>query len=297
METTERLQQQLESLGDLRSIVRTMKAMSAVSIRQYETAVHALADYFHTVEQGLYVVLRARGESAGPPPPMADTPHAAIVFGSDHGLCGRFNEDIATFTLAQLRQVAHTDEPCRLLVIGARAAGQLEDAGQRVEENFLVPGAAARIAVTVQHILLKLDEWRRAHKIDHVHLFYNRTTPGGTYQPTHIRLLPVQLQRFRRLDGKDRWPSRSLPGFTMPANKLLDGLLQQYFFVTLFRACAESQAAEHTSRLNAMQSASSNLDERIEEVTGQYRRVRQDNITSELIDVTTGFNALTGGEL
>lgn len=296
METTERLKRQLDSLDELRSIVRTMKAMSAVSIRQYEIAVHALADYFHTVKQGLYVALKEIGENVETSQPPADGSHAAIVFGSDHGLCGRFNEDIATYTLQELQR-QNVADACRLLVIGARAADQLEGAGLDIEGNFLVPGSAARIAATVQQILLKLDEWRGERKVSDVHLFYNRTAEGGTYKQTHIRLLPVQLQRFRRLDGKDRWPSRSLPTFSMSAEKLLDGLLQQYFFVTLFRACAESQAAEHSSRLNAMQSASTNLDERIEEVTAQYRRVRQNNITSELIDVTTGFEALTGGEL
>lgn len=293
METTEQLQRQLDSLGELRSIVRTMKAMSAVSIRQYETAVHALADYYYTVKQGLYVVLKEMGRNIDAATAGGD--HAAIVFGSDHGLCGRFNEDIAGYTLEQLPQQDVRDQ-CRLLVIGARAAGQLEDAGRTIEETFFVPGSAARIAATVQQILVKLDEWRGERKVANVHLFYNRTAESGAYKQTHIRLLPVQLQRFRRLDGEHAWPSRRLPTFTMAPARLLDGLLQQYFFVTLFRACAESQAAEHSSRLNAMQSASTNLDERIEEVTAQYRRVRQDTITSELIDVTTGFEALTGGE-
>jgi F-type H+-transporting ATPase subunit gamma len=297
METTERLQQQLNTLGELRSIVRTMKAMSAVSIRQYETAVHALTDYFHTVKQGLYVALKEIGKEVEAAPAPSESRHAAIVFGSDHGLCGRFNEDIAGFCHTELSQQPQADEQPRLLVIGARAADQLEEAGHKIEGNFLVPGSASRIAATVQQILLKLDEWRRDHKIAYVHLFYNRTTTGDGYKQTHVRLLPVQLERFRHLDGKDEWPSRSLPTFSMSAEQLLEGLLQQYFFVTLFRACAESQAAEHTSRLNAMQSASLNLDERIEEVTGLYRRVRQENITSELIDVSTGFEALTGGKL
>lgn len=295
METTERLQQQLNSLGELRSIVRTMKAMSAVSIRQYEAAVHALAKYFHTVQLGLFVTLKALGKNAPGATADSDGRHGAIVFGSDHGLCGRFNEDIADYTCERLNQQPH-DGALRLLVIGQRAAAQLGDSDWPIEENFLVPGSAARIAATVQQILVKLDEWRRQHSVANVHLLYNRTAEGGTYTPTYVRLLPVQLQRFRRLDGH-AWPSRRLPMFTQSAEELLEGLLQQYFFVTLFRACAESQAAEHSSRLNAMQSASSNLEERIEEVTSHYRRVRQDNITSELIDVTTGFEALTGGEL
>ncbi|KAA3624930.1 MAG: F0F1 ATP synthase subunit gamma, partial [Proteobacteria bacterium] len=74
---------------------------------------------------------------------------------------------------------------------------------------------------------------------------------------------------------------------------LLTALLRQYFFVSISRACAESQASEHASRLNTMQSAQKNLDERIDEVTMQYRRLRQEAITTELLDVVSGFEAAT----
>ena len=73
---------------------------------------------------------------------------------------------------------------------------------------------------------------------------------------------------------------------------LLARLLRQYFFVTTFRACAESQASEHASRLAAMQSAEKNLDERLDEVTTLYRRMRQEAITTELLDVVSGFEAV-----
>lgn len=80
----------------------------------------------------------------------------------------------------------------------------------------------------------------------------------------------------------------------MERRELLSALLHQYFAVTLFRACAESLASEHGSRLSAMQSAEKNLEERLEEVTSEYQRIRQDAITGELLDVVSGFEALKG---
>lgn len=106
--------------------------------------------------------------------------------------------------------------------------------------------------------------------------------------------MPVNLRRFQRLQEK-RWPSRSLPTFTMEREVLLSRLLHQYLFVSIFRACAESQASEHASRLAAMQSAQRNLDDRLDEVTMTFRRARQSVITSELLDVVAGFEAITGG--
>ena len=295
MESVERLQRRIDTLGELHTIVRTMKALSAVSIRQYERAAQALDDYYRTVELGLHVVLK---DMESPPSPLHRRGEAqrlaAIVFGSDHGLCGRFNEDIAAFALQRMEASTASPEGRRLLAVGSRVAANLEQAGQVVEEDFLVPGSAARITATVQQVLLKIDEWRSEGDIRYVYIFYNRHLSRGGYHPTGVELLPVNLRRFQRLEEAP-WPSRRLPTFTMDRKGLLAALLRQYFFVSISRACAESQASEHASRLAAMQSAEKNLDERLEEVTTLFRRLRQDAITTELLDVVSGFEAVTAG--
>ncbi|QBQ55318.1 F0F1 ATP synthase subunit gamma [Nitrosococcus wardiae] len=293
METAEQLQQRIESFKDLRSIVSTMKALAAVSIRQYEKAVEALADYYRTVELGLHVAL---GDRQHPELHRRKNRRlGAIVFGSDHGLCGRFNEDIAAYSLERMRASPASPEGRLVLVVGARAAAQLEQAGQLVEEDFLVPGSASRITATVRQILLKIDEWRQTSGIEYIYLFYNRHLSSASYQPTGVQLLPVDLRRFHRQE-ETHWPSKVLPTFTMNRQHLLSSLLQQYFFVSIFRACAESQASEHGSRLAAMQAAEKNLDERLDEIITEFRRVRQESITTELLDVVSGFEALTGGK-
>lgn len=294
METLEQLQSRVTSFQDLQSIVKTMKALSAVSIRQYEQAEQSLADYYRTIELGLHIVIRAM---EGPVSPMHDKDQgslAAIVFGSDHGLCGRFNEDIANRVLEDMQATSIGPDQRRVLAVGSRAAAHLEYAGQPIEENFLTPGSAARITATVQQILLKIDEWQAERGMQSVHLFYNRPLSRGGYRPTQIQLLPLDLDYFYRL-GEQQWPFRTLPTFTMEPQQLFSSLLRQYIFVSIFRACAESLASEHASRLAAMQAAEKNLEERLDEVTGQYRRLRQDAITSELLDVVAGFEALTGG--
>lgn len=293
MESLEQLHKQLENLDELHTIVKTMKALSAASIRQYEQAVNALAGYYRTIERGLHVVL----EDMQTPPAFAhrelEAPRlAAIVFGSDHGLCGRFNEEITQYALDRMASTSAHPTDRLLLAVGARVAASLENEGQTIEENFLVPGSAAQITATVQQILVKVDEWREQAGIHYVFLFYNRHSGGKGYHPTGLELLPINLHRFQRLQ-EERWPSCNLPTYSMEREALLSRLLHQYLFVSIFRACAESQASEHTSRLAAMQSAERNLDERIGEVTMHYRRARQNVITSELLDVVTGFEAIT----
>jgi F-type H+-transporting ATPase subunit gamma len=292
METLEHLRRQLDSVDDLRGIVRTMKALSAASIRQYEQAAAALAGYHRTVQRGLYVVF-----NAGPPGLALRTkggPHrvAAVVFGSDHGLCGRFNEEIAQHAAHHVRSLRSQAEDRAILAVGARVAVSLGHEGQTLDDTLLVPSAAAQITGTVQRVLLQIDDWTERAGVGEVHLSYNRRARGKGYRPTAVRLLPVDLERLRAL-GETRWPSRSLPTFTMDREVLLSRLLRQYLFVSVFRACAESLASEHASRLTAMQSAERNLDERLEEVTMRFRRARQNAITSELLDVVSGFEAAT----
>ena len=291
METLESLAGRLESLEDLRSIVRTMKSLAAVSIRQYEQAVEALRSYYATVETGLQVVLRDSADAeTGPRDHAAAT--GVIVFGSDHGLCGRFNEELVDYVESRLPEGAGRADT-RWLCIGARPAALLEAGGRELDDALETAASATRIGETVERILAWLDTWQREHGVTHVHLFYQLPQSTTRHEPAHRILLPVERGHFPRYDPR-HWPGPSRPVYTIERRALLAGLLRQYFFVALFRCCAESLAAEHGSRLAAMQAADSHIGEHIDEVTMIYRRARQEQITTELLDVVSGFEALTG---
>jgi len=291
MEALEHIRQRLATLEELQSLVRSMKALAASSIHQYERAVHALDGYFRTVELGLHVVLREHSPAAHPH--AREDRFAAIVFGSDYGLCGRFNEELADHVLAQMDAIAPARRGWRVLAVGARLAAVLERESRPVQELLSVPGSASGITGTVRRILLHVERWRRDERVTHVHLFYNRHLSSRRYQPLGIQLLPVTVHRFHRLE-EEPWPSRVLPTFTMTREDLFLALLEQYFFVTLFRACAESLASENGSRLAAMQNAEKNLDERHADVVAEFRRRRQEAITGELLDLLSGFEASAG---
>ena len=94
MSTLEALQKQIASGEDLSSIVRTMKALAATSVRQYEKAAESLDDYYHTIELGLSVALSKQLQHDVKAGSDSEKPFLLIIFGSDHGLAGRFNEQI-----------------------------------------------------------------------------------------------------------------------------------------------------------------------------------------------------------
>lgn len=295
MKTAEALARRLETLGDLRDVTRTMKALSSSSVRQYEHAVEALDAYYRTVELGLHVVL---GRHARPEPPRRTRARpaevAVVVFGSDYGLCGRFNEVVCEHALERLQALGIPAERRRVLAVGGKVAAALERSGQPVQECLFTPGSAEGITGTVASVLVTIEAWQEEHGVEAVWLFYNRHAAKGRYRPAALQLLPVDPERFRHAE-KVGWPSHVLPTFSMDAATLLSALLRQYLFVALSRSCAESLASEHNARLVAMQSAGKNIDEAIETTRAEHRRLRQEQITAEMLEVVTGYEASAPG--
>lgn len=294
METLEILKRRIDSVEDLRSLVRTMKALAAVSIRNYERAVESLANYSRSIELGLQVALRDRATDMQAGGPARRSRLAAVVFGSDQGMCGQFNEQIAAFAVAHMGESRLDRADRHLLAVGARAAARLEETGEHIEVLLPVPGSVGGITPTVQDILMQIDEWAARQEADHVYLYGNRPWGDTSFRPQAVHLLPVDPERLRRM-GQQSWPSRGLPGFTLEWNRLFSALIHQYLFVTLYRATAESLASENASRLASMQAAERNIEEHLEELSTQFHHQRQSSITGELLDVVSGFEALTQG--
>ncbi|MDP3414759.1 F0F1 ATP synthase subunit gamma [Falsiroseomonas sp.] len=287
MQTLESLSNALETTGDIQSIVRTMKALSSVSIRQYERAEEAMADYARTVDLGLMALLRQRRE-AGHHLPGTDSRtrrKGLIVIGSDRGLCGRYNDTIARFAKARLDG---TDTV--LGVIGARVTARLEAEGHRAESVHSLPGAVDGISRLVQSVILEIDRWTRLHGVGSVSVVHNRREGRVAARPQVQRLLPLPERYLRHL-SETRWPGRSLPCFRMEPERLMSWLVQQRLFVVIYRAMAEALASEHASRLAAMQAAERNIEERQDDLRQIYRVRRQETITRELLDVVSGYEA------
>jgi F-type H+-transporting ATPase subunit gamma len=293
VQTSEALKRRIQSAQDLLGVVKTMKALAAVSIRQYQKAVESLGDYNRTVEMGLQIALRERRGGGAASEQAKVNRIGAIVFGSDQGLCGQLNNIIAAHASEEMDRVGVKKENRIVIAVGMRTADILEDTGQRVLEVLTTPGSTSGITPMVQDITVLLENWRFKRQIEHMYLFFNHYVSGATYRPTTVRLLPVDRKWLKELEMK-KWPSKTLPLFTMDWEALFRSLIREYLFVSLYRAFAESLASENASRLAAMQSAEKNIEERLEELFLQYHRQRQMTITEELLDIVAGFEALGG---
>nr|WP_206171486.1 F0F1 ATP synthase subunit gamma [Thiorhodococcus mannitoliphagus] len=301
------MRHKIQSAGDLQSVVRTMKSLAASSIVQYEQSVLALGDYARTVELGLSVCFRGIGHAdtaAGDVRGAEADVIGAIVFGSDQGLVGQFNDLVADHAVKTLERL--TDPPkdragkqLRVWAVGERVQAPLTDAGLTLAGSFTVPSSVAAITALVGEILVATEAHQRQGELSALHLFYNRPSSAAVYTPVDQRLLPLDAP-WRRSLAEAPWPTNNLPevigGDSGADSGTLRALIREHLFVSLFRACAESLASENASRLAAMQRADKNIEDLLETLNGTFHRLRQSGIDEELFDVIAGFEALAGSQ-
>lgn len=291
-DTAASLRRKIASARDLQSVVRTMKALAASSIGQYEQSVRTLADYYRTVELGLGVCFRESEpvHASVEPGGRADAVGiGAVVFGSDEGLVGQFNEVVVQYAIQGLSAL-----PGKPLVwaVGERVHARLADADLLPVGLFAVPKSVEAITPLIGQILMASEARRSQEGVAELHLFYNRPTSGAVYAPVSQRLLPLD-DKWRRRLAEIPWPTKNLPEVMGDGTATLRSLISGYLFVSLFRACAESLASENASRLAAMQRADKNIDDLLDQLQGALHRLRQSGIDEELFDVISGFEALS----
>jgi F-type H+-transporting ATPase subunit gamma len=294
-DSTASLRHKIDSAGNLQSVVRTMKALAASNIGQYEESVRALGDYYRAVELGLGICFRGNDSAplmAGERRQMDVRSIGAVVFGSDQGLVGQFNDVVANYAVKTLSALSAKRE---VWAVGERVHARLSATGQPLMGLFAVPNSVRAITPLVGQILIESEARRSRDEAVELYLFYNRPTSASVYEPVNQRLLPLD-EIWKRELAKPTWTTKNLPEVMGGGTTTLRALIREYLFVSLFRACAESLASENASRLSAMQRAEKNIDELMEDLSRTFRRFRQSGIDEELFDVISGFEALSAEE-
>ncbi|WFM71952.1 FoF1 ATP synthase subunit gamma [Halomonas sp. CKK8] len=289
-QTLEALSRRFDTLTSIRGIVHTMKTISAINAVPYERAARSIEAYHRTVRSGLHAFVARTGPIAMPSVELADS--VVVVFGSDHGLCGNYNELLAEKVAAELVPATAGHAALRVLCVGAQMHDALAGQGLSPESVLLPPASAEGIGRLAGSIVTRLDDIGGGEPHHRkVTLAFTQRAGRGQHEPVLMPLLPLGQALLSELAGRP-WQSRSLPDYSMPSAELFAALLRSHIFASVFRASAEAMVTENAARLALMQQAEKSVDERLDEVKGQLRSVRQDDITTELLDVIIGFEAL-----
>ena len=288
------IQHKLHSANDLKSVVRTMKAMAAVNITQYENAVHALDDYYHTVQLGLlgyfhHIDMPAQTPSTKITPSSKERGKTGIIIiGSDQGLVGQFNDVLLAFMSEKIATIANDK---LIWAVGERIYTYLEDSQYMLQKPLVLPNTIGTVTSLVTELLQEIHRHQQTNKLEEVYLFFNHSALNAQYEPTCQRILPLDNQ-WQQLINAQAWPTKCIPELLTAPKKSFSALIGEYLFASLFRAATQSLASENASRLTSMQRAEKNIDELQTLLLRQFHRYRQGAIDEELSDLVSGFEAL-----
>ncbi|TXD48643.1 F0F1 ATP synthase subunit gamma [Polaribacter sp. IC073] len=292
MDTLESLRNKKEGAKDLKSVVSAMKAMAGSNITQYETAVSSLEDYYQTIALGIIGYFEAEKvvsiKDATVSGKKLEESVCAIIFGSDQGLVGQFNDEMASFVTASLRDIPGKKE---LWVVGERVQLLLSDDGFTTSKLYTVPNDINNVTPLVTEILNQSRESQKNQKTGTFYIFHNQPKPIAGFTPVMQRFLPLDSTWKNNLQ-KIPWPTKLPPQIAGSIKPTLVALINNYLFTSLFKACVESLASENASRLEAMQRAEKNIADLLDDLNKKYHRLRQSSIDEELFDVVSGFEAL-----
>ena len=214
--TLESLRRKIDSAGDLQGVVRSMKALAASSIGQYEKAVQSLDDYYRTVELALVACLHQAGAVSLTEGkiPLHGRPHegkiGAVVFGSDQGLVGRFNEVIVEFSVHELK--TFLGKITKIWAVGDRAYALLADTGVAPVRLLSVPTSVDAITSLVGQVLIEIEAALDHGDVTEVYVFHNHPKFGAVYEAVGERLVPLDhawQHKLQQWHGRQRICRRS----------------------------------------------------------------------------------------
>ncbi|MFA5551139.1 MAG: FoF1 ATP synthase subunit gamma [Trueperaceae bacterium] len=289
MASTSTVRRQLQSAQTLQSVVTTMKTLSAARINQYRRSISALDSSTRTLELAVQAVLKLNPDLLAAAAEPREATVAAVVLGSDRGLCGPFNERIARHAGGLLADRAPS-ELVSVLTVGRRLESRLAGVGYRSNASVRPPGNVSSIENAVVEVLAYVNKWADEGRAGRLYVAYNRPTHGAAYKSLALRVLPVDRRWLERLQARP-WPTNRLPMPLGDGQALLQGLVRQFIAHALVQAFAASLASENAARLASMDAAEKNIDERLTQLRTSYRQARQNAVTAELLDIQAAYAA------
>jgi F-type H+-transporting ATPase subunit gamma len=276
----------IKAVRNMQKITKALKLVSAAKLRRAQDAVVRTRPYAQLLDELLGSLARARAEAAIAPHPLMEVREPrrieVVLLTSDRGLCGGFNammiREASHFVNSQTAGVG-------LITVGKKGRDYFRARGLEVEQHFSQPSRDVRLE-ELGAISKQIIGDYSSGKYGQVFLGYSKFVSVLRSTPVVVQLLPLETppQAEKTL--------RTAYQFEPEAEALLNTLLPQYVEVVIYRALVESIASEQAARMIAMKGATDSASEMIDNLTREYNRVRQGSITTQILEVVSGAEAL-----
>ena len=282
----------IDSTKNTQQITRAMKMTSAAKLRRAQNNITNLRPYAKTI-LSVIADIAATQRVDHPLLQPKENPRKVllVVLTSDRGLCGAFNTNVSKAAHTFYRQNSAKVEAVDFLFVGRKGADFFKRREIKGVDTILNLAKDIRYdyAAKVADRLIELYE---AGAYDEVRIVYNEFKSPIQQTVITERLLPVDIQSAGSLKEGSGFPVDMI--FEPAPEKIIDALLKKHFAVQVYRCMSESVASEHGARMTAMENATKNAGEMISGLTLTYNKLRQSSITTELIEITSGAEALKG---
>ena len=287
------LKTRINSVKSTQKITAAMKMVAAAKLRRAQDAAESGRPYSTRMRQVIGNLASKADPSSAPQLLVGngkDQTHLLVIMSADRGLCGGFNGTVTRQTRAEVARLKAENKTVKLLMVGRKSADALrrEFGDMYIDQHEGLQGTsvnyddAASIADTIRS---KFE----AGEIDVCTLIFNKFKNAITQEITLTRLIPAEVDESDAADNDAEAVSYE---YEPEEDELLGSLLPRNLSTQIYSALLESSAAELAARMTAMDNATRNAGELIDRLTLVYNRTRQANITSELIEIISGAEAI-----
>jgi len=283
------LKNRIGSVKSTQKITSAMKMVAAAKLRKAQEQALASRPYTSLMDSVVSKISsKAIGSSIDLLSGKEIKTHLLVVFSADRGLCGGFNGSITRTVRSEIKKLKDDGINVKLLMVGKKSADALNrEFGDLFVEK--IDGNSAKPNYTDAEVLAKkIIDLFENNEFGVCKVIFNKFVSAITQEVTFKSLIPVEVKN----DEIDENDSSSIYEFEPSEEEILNDLLPRNLATQLYSSQIESTASELAARMTAMDNATRNAGEMIDNLTLQYNRTRQAVITKELIEIISGAEAL-----
>ncbi len=285
MPSTRDIRRRIRGVKNIKQVTRAMNMIAAARLRRAQVKAESARPYAERLREIFQDVLASVSGGKHPLLARREPKRIAIVLiSSDRGLCGAFNAGI----LREVEQfVAKQTAEVTLITIGKKGRDHFQRRGLGITQHFAQPSRDVRLD-EVNPVIRQVTSDYISGKYDQVWLAFSQFISVMKAVPAVIQLIPLE----KPAGGQGQTPRTTAYQFEPDVEDLLNTLLPQYVEVLLYRALVESLASEQAARMIAMKAATDSASDMIHDLTRKYNRIRQTSITTQILEVVSGAEAL-----
>ena len=289
------LRNRIASVKATKKITKAMQMVAAAKLRRAQEAATAARPYAERMDRMLANIARRANRDGASPLLVGtgkDQVHLLVVMTAERGLCGGFNSNISKLARADAQRLLAAGKTVKILSVGRKGADNLRrDLGKNIVDRIDLRGVRQLAFANAEDIAGKLLARFAAGELDVATLYFSEFRSVISQKPTALQLIPARISSAKASDTKGG-TAEAIYEYEPDEDVILGQLLARNIATQIFRGLLENAASEQGARMSAMDSATRNAGDMISKLTVKYNRLRQANITKELIEIISGAEAL-----